>query len=495
MFDEVFDRAPVPQVVLDRDGRVVSVNARFAGLFGPCADLLAEEILSGASPGLLRLVMSLVTEGRRFEAKDLEVRLASGRHMNVDCYGSVMEDGERFHVLLVDSTEKVSQAASRIQRERGETIARFAGGLAHDLNNLLAAIVATAQAGAADAEEGAGDEGRIRRHHREAERGASLARSLRAIAFDESGGWRPVPLGVELRAAAAALARGPNPAPIAIDIADGVSDVIGDRSRLHQLVLNLLVNARDATLHSARDGEGIAVSLGPAPQGGVELVVADRVPASRSSSASGIFQPYFTTKRTLADAEAGPGWGAGLGLAIVDAVARATGATVSVADRAGGGAEFRVVWPPTAVVYEPADKPGEPANLVSPALVLLADNEVALVGAVARQLRRLGHSVYAAIDAEECRRLFEQYRDTIDVAVLDVKLGDGDGVRELAEFFRAQRPDLAIVLMSASRAALGSPDQIAHRWSNRSTYASSRSPSSVRLPKSVPPLPDRGAPV
>jgi DNA-binding NtrC family response regulator len=69
----------------------------------------------------------------------------------------------------------------------------------------------------------------------------------------------------------------------------------------------------------------------------------------------------------------------------------------------------------------------------------------------------MGHSVYAAMSAAECRRLFEQYRDTIDVAVLDVKLGDGDG-RELAEQFRGERPDLGIVLMSASRTVLGSAD-------------------------------------
>ena len=136
-------------------------------------------------------------------------------------------------------------------------------------------------------------------------------------------------------------------------------------------------------------------------------------------------------------------------------MARATGADVIVGDRPGGGAEFRVRWPATAVVREHAPIPHEPSSDVSPALVLLADNEVALVGAVARQLRRMGHSVYAAMSAAECRRLFEQYRDSIDVAVLDVKLGDGDG-RELAEQFRGERPDLGIVLMSASRTVLGS---------------------------------------
>jgi CheY-like chemotaxis protein len=187
----------------------------------------------------------------------------------------------------------------------------------------------------------------------------------------------------------------------------------------------------------------------------VELVVADHGPGVPPELRERIFQPYFTTKRRATDGEVGPGWGTGLGLAIVDAVARSTGASVSIGDRTGGGAEFRVRWPATAVVHDVPPLPRETGGSVSPALVLLADNEVALVGAVARQLRRLGHSVYAAMSAAECRRLFDQYRDSIDVAVLDVKLGDGDG-RELAEIFRGQRPDLGIVLMSASRTALGS---------------------------------------
>ena len=239
-----------------------------------------------------------------------------------------------------------------------------------------------------------------------------------------------------------------------LDVAEDTPDVVGDRARLHQLVLNLLVNACDATrLHAG----GVEVSLGSTTAGGVELVVADHGPGVPPELRARIFQPYFSTKRHPGDQDSGPGWGTGLGLAIVDAVARATGADVSVGDRQGGGAEFRVRWPATAVVRDQVPIPRDLHGDVSPALVLLADNEVALVGAVARQLRRLGHSVYAAMSAAECRRLFDQYRDSIDVAVLDVKLGDGDG-RELAEQFRGQRPDLGIVLMSASRTVLASGD-------------------------------------
>src|SRR5262245_23055725 len=166
-----------------------------------------------------------------------------------------------------------------------------------------------------------------------------------------------------------------------LDIAEDTPDIVGERARLHQLVLNLLVNARDATrLHAG----GVEVTLGPTAAGGVELVVADHGPGVPVDIRERIFQPYFTTKRRPTDGETGAGWGTGLGLAIVDAVARATGADVIVGDRSGGGAEFRVRWPATAVVKEPAPLPREMSSDVSPALVLLADNEVALVGAVAR---------------------------------------------------------------------------------------------------------------
>jgi two-component system cell cycle sensor histidine kinase/response regulator CckA len=454
MFDEAFDRAPLPQVILDRYGRVAHANAQFRRLFGTSVGLVIDDLLASASPGLLRLVTTLLSERHAFDVKDLVLRLDGGRQMSVEAYGTPLSD-DCVLVALVDFTERVTQATSTAQRERSETIARFAGGLAHDLNNLLAAIVATAQAGCADAEEHSGDPSSdFTAIIEEAERGASLARSLRAIAFDETGSWRPVNIASAVRAAAALLSRGSSAVPIMLDIAEHTPDVVGDRARLHQLVLNLLVNACDATrLHAG----GVEVSLGPTSAGGVQLVVADHGPGVPPELRERIFQPYFTTKRRPGDQDSGPGWGTGLGLAIVDAVARATGADVGVADRQGGGAEFRVSWPATAVVREQIPIPREAHGEISPALVLLADNEVALVGAVARQLRRLGHSVYAAMSAAECRRLFDQYRDSIDVAVLDVKLGDGDG-RELAEQFRGQRPDLGIVLMSASRTVLGTAD-------------------------------------
>lgn len=453
-----FEAAPYAQAIIESDGRIGVANRAFREWFGEqCAGFPVEEAVGGASAGLVPLLRALREEQHEFRVADMLLRI-DGREFRVEAYGRAL-DGGGSALSLLDLTERVSGATALAQRERSESIARFAGGLAHDLNNMLAAIVATAQAGRADARERVGDAVQdFSAIIDEAERGASLARSLHAIAFDDTGSWRPVDLRAELRAVTAVLARGSAAVPIVLDADPMTPEVVGDRARLHQLVLNLLVNARDAVRPV---GGGIEVSLGPTPSGGVRLVVADSGPGIAAEIRERVFEPYFTTKGKSLDA--GHGWGIGLGLTIVEAVARSTDALLRFDDRPGGGTVFTVEWPRTAVMQAGAVEVARPRAAATPALVLMADDEAALVGAVARQLRRTGHSVYVAMSAAECRRLFEEYRAAVEVAVIDVMLGDGDG-RLLAERFRDARPDLGIVLISAtagsSMAESSAPDRI-----------------------------------
>jgi CheY-like chemotaxis protein len=206
-----------------------------------------------------------------------------------------------------------------------------------------------------------------------------------------------------------------------------------------------MVNARDAT---RAHGGGIEVELKRTLAGGVKFAVADSGPGVAPELRARIFEPYFSTKTQEPDEES-DGLGTGLGLAIVDAVVRSTGATIGVSTSRTGGALFTVEWPVTAVLRADPVRDFSRETVLDPAAVLLADDESALVGAVARQLRRAGHSVYAAMSAAECRRIFSVHAELLDVAVIDVRLGDGDG-RQLAAEFLGARPDLGVVLVSAS---------------------------------------------
>jgi CheY-like chemotaxis protein len=213
-------------------------------------------------------------------------------------------------------------------------------------------------------------------------------------------------------------------------------------------VLNLMVNARDATRGR---GGGIEVTLERRPSGGVRFSVADSGPGVPAELRTRIFEPYFTTKRGNEEPHDGEGFGTGLGLAIVDAVARSTGATVTVGTSRTGGAVFVVDWPVTAVMRVDPVEVTVKETEIEAATILLADDEEALVGAVARQLRRAGHTVFSAKSAAEARAVFESHAKALDVAVIDVRLGDGDG-RDLAAELQAASPGLGIVLISASGA-------------------------------------------
>jgi two-component system cell cycle sensor histidine kinase/response regulator CckA len=454
----VFERAPVHLALLDHGGTILLANRLFRATFGEaCVGASGGDLVESASAGLASFVRRLVAKRASFRVDDLLIRAAHGEDLRVEAHGDVLAPGgagsdsveraEEFVLALVDQTERVTAATARAQRERSETIARFAGGLSHDMNNMLSTIVSTAQAGAQDTAEGVGDAAKDFRSIIDfAERGAALARSLRSIAFDETGSWRPVDLAEEIRAIAAVLGRGSSGVPIVLDLDDGVAEVVGDRARLHQLVLNLMVNARDAT---RAHGGGIEVELKRTLAGGVRFTVADSGPGVAPELRAQIFEPYFSTKTQ--ESEDFDGLGTGLGLAIVDAVVRSTGAAISVESSRTGGALFTVEWPVTAVMRADPVRDLTRETPLAPAAVLLADDESALVGAVARQLRRAGHSVYAAMSAAECRRIFSAHAELLDVAVIDVRLGDGDG-RHLAAEFLDSRPDLGIVLVSASGA-------------------------------------------
>lgn len=435
-----FDCAPTLQVMLDQRGKIVASNRRFRLAFGEIEGLGFDTVLVSASPGLCSFVRRMLAKGAEFRIDDMVVRTPNAGELRVEAHGARIGENQSFLLALVDQTERVTAATARAQRERSETIARFAGGLSHDLNNMLSAVVTTAQAAILDSAESVGDPVRDFRAIMDlAQRCAALARSLRAIAFDETGSWRPVDVADEIRAVSAIVGRGSSGVPMVIELGAGVPLVVGDRARIHQLVLNLLVNARDAV----QDRAGIVeVELLRSASGGVRLIVSDSGPGVPPELREQIFQPYFSTKHGGEEES----WGRGLGLVIVDAVARATHAVVSVDSSRSGGARFSVEWPlaSVAVLEVGTVRPTVP---VIPLGVLLVQHVPALLESLAWHLRKRGHRVIAVASLEDARRAVVELEEALDLAVVELapqREGTLDWVREL----RTASPNLGVVFTS-----------------------------------------------
>jgi PAS domain S-box-containing protein len=251
-------------------------------------------------------------------------------------------------VGLRDCTEKQRLEQSRLQAMRLESLGLLAGGIAHDFNNLLGAItgnIEVAQLGSLDEDTRAG----LEEARQAARRAAELVQELLAFA----GKQQPVVLPLDISALTHEMTRYARKIPgnrvtIEEDLARALPPVDGDATQVRQLILNLIVNALDAT----RD-EGTTVNVrtwslpDPAavardlllPQRAAPLYVALRVhddgPGMSPDVRARIFDPFFTTKAT----------GHGLGLASVLGTIRSHGGTIHVESEPGGGAAFTVFFP------------------------------------------------------------------------------------------------------------------------------------------------------
>ncbi|HEY1190201.1 MAG TPA: ATP-binding protein, partial [Gemmata sp.] len=216
-----------------------------------------------------------------------------------------------------------------------------------------------------------------------------------------------------------------------------------DPGQLDQLVMNLVLNARDATPHDGRIV--VATSAVPSPPAGappaewgyVRLVVSDTGAGMSDEVRRQMFEPFFTTKSI--------GKGVGLGLATVYAIVTQAGGWIDVASEVGKGTRVSVFLPRRA-------GPPSPPNKVAGALtgretILLAEDEEDVRRVVVTVLRGAGYTVLEALDGYSAMSLAGQYPGTIDLLLTDVAM-PGVGGRELAEWVKVQRPSIRLFYMS-----------------------------------------------
>ncbi len=459
------------------DGLYVEVNDGFGALFGwPEHEVLGKttaEIPVFAEPGEhLRFLATLRARGR---VENLEAAFAArdGRRLQARLWARVLQVRGEPLVLtaIADVTAQRHAEAERTRLEREvrqaqkmEALGRLAGGVAHDFNNVLTAIIATA--GLAILEAPAGDPNRplLQDIREAARRGADLTRQLLAVSRNQVLAPRPVDLNglvSNLRRMLERLLR--EDVELRLDLAPGLPPVLADTGQLEQVVMNLTVNARDALEH----GGAITISTRRAEVRGEDarpperaagryavVTVADSGRGIPPKALPHLFEPFFTSKPV--------GQGTGLGLSTVYGIVRQHGGFVDVDSAPGRGTSFRVHLP--LAEEEPGaaeeQRRAEPLPRGSETVLLVEDE--AGVREVARNvLARLGYQVLVAPDGDEALALAARHQGPLHLLVTDMVLPSLSG-REVAESLRARLPECRVLYMSGHpevlAAGLGGPD-------------------------------------
>jgi signal transduction histidine kinase/ActR/RegA family two-component response regulator len=358
----------------------------------------------------------------------------------------------RFHVVAEDISEHLHLEAQLRQAQKLEALGALAGGVAHDFNNLLMVINAYAEIMGAQLAENNVMKMQLEKVIHATERGASLTRQLLAFGRKQPVNFRII----DVRVAVAELSDMLRPIigeniRCDINVADGVWDVYADGSQLQQILLNLVINARDAmpcggALHiEARNhpadkqrthSMGIHLTQGDF----VEFLVSDSGVGIAPEIQSKIFDPFFTTKDF--------GKGTGLGLSTVYGLVKQMGGTVTVDSSPGNGATFRVLLPRTGVEYpNGTDLAGNPARDFRGVRVLVVEDEPAMREALATFLNQNGLVVTSACDSEQALELCAPSGCRPDIVLTDVILPGLTGP-EMVEKLRVCYPGLPVVFMS-----------------------------------------------
>ncbi len=455
---ELLDKAQDAIFVRDIEDRVLYWNRSAERIYGFAAgEALGRRIDDLLAPGLDPGPM---VEAKRhlFEHGEWsgEIRKShkSGRFLDIMARWTLVRDdrGGPKHILCIESdvTEQRSLQSQLLRAQRLESLGTLAGGIAHDLNNVLAPILMSLELlhlKVADPE--------MRRLldvlGTSAQHGADLIRQILAFARGSEGARAEFQPRLIMRDVARLLGE-TLPRDITIDLQapQDLRSIMGNATHFHQVLMNLCVNARDAMPNGGRlllQAENVALDEGavrshPGAKAGefVRVSVRDTGGGIPAEIVDRIFDPFFSTKE--------PGRGTGLGLSTVMGIVRSHDGFVEVATDVGVGTEFRVFLP-AALTTTGATSPATAMARATGRgeVVLLIDDEESVRVIASSLLETYGYRPIVASDGMSGVELYRKRAGEIDVVVTDMIMPGMQGP-EVVAAVRAINPDASIVVMS-----------------------------------------------
>ncbi len=356
-------------------------------------------------------------------------------------------------ITFRDATARQSQENETRHEHKMQAVGRLAAGIAHDFNNLLCVILGYTEEMLRTPPLNVPALRALTEIKKAGDDAAAITQQLLKFSRKEPVKMLDIDLNEVIRDSEGIFRRLGGPAVIwQFRLEENLGLVRADQGRLKQVLMNLVVNARDAmpeggnvtigteNVETPRTGRGsgnIPMGFGPF----VVLSVADTGVGMSAKTAEHLFEPFFTTK--------GLGKGTGLGLSIVHSIVTDLGGTIHVESEPGCGATFMVYLPRVEAV------PALPANALPtiaeagpiPVTLLLVEDHESIRCLLGNYLTNSGYKVLVAADADEAIQVANQYEGSIDLLITDVIMPEGNGF-EVARALGERRPWMKVILMS-----------------------------------------------
>ncbi|WP_165703668.1 protein kinase domain-containing protein [Enhygromyxa salina] len=448
------DNAPDFIAIVDRDHRFEFVNRLDHGLDAThVLGMTAEQFLDPSHANVTRAAIDRVLAHGTHEFYEARVSTPSGvRHLSTRLgpikRGDVID---RVTLITADRTHQHQLEEQLRQAQKMQAIGTLAGGVAHDFNNLLTVVLGACELAMMQLDDPGEVEISLVDIRDAAERAANLTRQLLAFSRRQVLKPRRVDLNALVTDIAKLLRRliGEN-IELRLELATTGAWVHVDPSQLEQVLMNLVVNARDAmpdggalavrTRRSQIDAGEPQAPHAVEPGTYVILEVEDDGLGIAADQLGRIFEPFFTTKPA--------GSGTGLGLSTVLGIVEQSGGSLFVDSEPGRGTQFCIYLPfgdgtseqPTLAVPAPINE------VSSRKVILVVEDEATVRSLTARMLRGLGYEVMVASNGDEAEVVAAQ-ADAIDLLLVDVVMPGANG-RELADRIVNQWPNMKVLYMS-----------------------------------------------
>jgi len=461
-FARFFNNTPIAIAAVDSGGRIGRTNAPFAKMFGGGENaregaILTEMVAGDNRDGLVNALKKAADGQGGIDPVDAVLSYNGQRSARffVSAVTDEETDGEAAIVYVLDTTDQRELEAQFAQSQKMQAVGQLAGGVAHDFNNVLTAIIGFSDLLLANHRPTDPSFQDIMNIKQNANRAAGLVRQL--LAFSRRQTLRPQVLGLtEVLGELSILLDRLLGETIELKMVHGrdLWPVMADLNQLEQVIVNLAVNARDAmpdggklsiTTRNVPEKESASLGGQGMPEGEYVLIeVADTGTGMSPEVMSKIFEPFFSTKDV--------GKGTGLGLSTVYGIVKQSGGYIYLDSIEDKGTTFRILLP-RHIVEEKVEEVVEAAapppvtDLTGSATILLVEDEEAVRAFAARALASRGYTVHEASTGAEALEVMAEVDGTVDLVVSDVVMPEMDGPSLLRELRKTQ-PDLKIIFVS-----------------------------------------------